>query len=90
MSGGWLEADKDVESPGVALGCAAGRFFVWALKRLGLRSDRVFDRLQHLANKCQAGGDVAIEPSVRKDHSVRGTHGVPSIGVAAVLLLARF
>ncbi|CAP50730.1 small putative membrane protein [Xanthomonas campestris pv. campestris] len=26
MSGGWLEADKDVKSPGVALGCAAGRF----------------------------------------------------------------
>ncbi|ETC85481.1 hypothetical protein XHC_3934 [Xanthomonas hortorum pv. carotae str. M081] len=29
MSGGWLEADKDVESPGVALGCAAGRFSFW-------------------------------------------------------------
>jgi hypothetical protein len=31
MSGGWLDADKDVESPGVALGCAAGRFSFWGL-----------------------------------------------------------
>ncbi|CAJ24826.1 hypothetical protein XCV3095 [Xanthomonas euvesicatoria pv. vesicatoria str. 85-10] len=36
MSGGWLEADKDVESPGVALGCAAGRFSFLACEDIGI------------------------------------------------------